>query len=69
LKQLAEKENELLESIEKLKTDQSRRLRSIQKEIDRTDEMKDEINKLEAKIKGWFDYLISTLSVYIGWLK
>jgi hypothetical protein len=50
---LTEKENEIIETIEKLKTDHSRRLRTIQKDIDRADEMKEEITKLESKLKGF----------------
>ncbi len=43
---------EMLSSSEKLKTDYDKRVRSIQKEIDRYDEYKNKVNDLELKLKS-----------------
>ena len=44
---------EILSSSEKLKTDYEKRIRSVQKEIDRCDEYKDKVHDLELKLKSW----------------
>ncbi len=50
--QLSEKENELMLNNEKSKSEYEKRLRSIQKDIDKCDEYKNKINDLEIKIKS-----------------
>ena len=45
---------EILSSSEKLKTDYDKRIRSVQKEIDRCDEYKEKVHDLEIKLKSWF---------------
>lgn len=52
LKSLYEKEMELLEIQEKLKTDFEKRIKSIQNEIDRCDEYKNKITDLELENKS-----------------
>lgn len=49
--QVSEKETEIIESLEKLKTDHTKRIRSIQKDIDRVDELKENTKSLELKLK------------------
>ena len=58
LKQVHEKEMEILSNSEKLKTDYEKRIRSVQKEIDRCDEYKDKVHDLELKLKSLLLFLI-----------
>jgi vacuolar-type H+-ATPase subunit C/Vma6 len=45
---------EILSNSEKLKTDYDKRIKSVQKEIDRCDEYKDKVHDLELKLKSNF---------------
>ena len=51
-KQLHEKELEIVSNAERVKTDYDRRLKTIQKDIDRTDEFKSRIVELEIQVKS-----------------
>ena len=62
LKSLYEKEMELLEIQEKLKTDFEKRIKSIQNEIDRCDEYKNKITDLELENKSKNPQIFSSIS-------
>jgi chromosome segregation ATPase len=49
---IKEKDIEIIQNSEQAKSDYDKRIKSIQKEIDRCDQYKDKINELELKIKS-----------------
>lgn len=52
LKTVREKDTEIIESREKTKTEYEKKIRSIQKDIDMNDELKERVKQLENELKG-----------------
>lgn len=55
---------EILSNSEKLKTDYDKRIKSVQKEIDRCDEYKDKVHDLELKLKSNFKNVIISRAIF-----
>ncbi len=49
---MQEKEIDLIQVIEKSRTDYDKRVKNLQKEIDRSDEYREKIQDLELKLKS-----------------
>lgn len=58
LKTVREKDTEIIESREKTKTEYEKKIRSIQKDIDMNDELKERVKQLENELKGIIDFEI-----------
>jgi hypothetical protein len=52
LQQLQEKDYEIMQAHEKLKTDYEKRLKAMQKDIEQASELKDKIHDYELKLKS-----------------